>query len=169
MTGDVEFAIRTATPADVPTVAHQRVAMFHDMGVTAPEMEASLREMTESHLRIAIPRGEYVGWLAFPASAPERIVAGAGVQVRQVLPFPRRRPTGAIAVAYGRQGIVLNVYTEPNHRRQGLARRLMNEVIAWARQAKLESLVLHAAPDGRPLYEQLGFVPTNEMRFMGEL
>lgn len=30
-------------------------------------------------------------------------------------------------------------------------------------------LVLHASPDARPLYERLGFEPTNEMRFTGEL
>ncbi len=29
--------------------------------------------------------------------------------------------------------------------------------------------VLHASPDGRPLYEPLGFVATNEMRFAGDL
>jgi GNAT superfamily N-acetyltransferase len=96
-------------------------------------------------------------------------VAGAGVQVRRVLPFPRRWPDGRADVAHGLQAIVLNVYTEPAFRRRGLARRLMHEVLAWARQAQIESLVLHAAPDGRHLYEQLGFAATNEMRFMGDL
>ena len=50
-----------------------------------------------------------------------------------------------------------------------MARSLMFEVLAWARATDLESLVLHAAPDGRPLYEALGFAATNEMRFMGDL
>jgi hypothetical protein len=30
-------------------------------------------------------------------------------------------------------------------------------------------LVLHASAEGRTLYEQLGFEPTNGMRFAGEL
>ena len=50
-----------------------------------------------------------------------------------------------------------------------MARRLMTEILSWARAVRLESLVLHAATDGRPLYEQLGFVATNEMRFTGDL
>jgi len=29
-------------------------------------------------------------------------------------------------------------------------------------------LVLHASQDARPLYEKLGFVPTNEMRYTGD-
>jgi hypothetical protein len=45
----------------------------------------------------------------------------------------------------------------------------MREVLEWARAERIESLVLHAAPDGRPLYEQLGFVATNEMRYTGPL
>ena len=113
--------------------------------------------------------GEYIGWVAAPAHDPDFVVAGPGVQVRTVLPFPRLLPDGRAEVASGRQAVVLNVYTETAFRRQGLARSLMHEVLAWARATGLESLVLHAAPDGRQLYESLGFVVTNEMRFMGDL
>jgi hypothetical protein len=39
-----------------------------------------------------------------------------------------------------------------------------DEVIADAQATGLASLVLHASDAGRPLYERLGFVATNEMR-----
>jgi hypothetical protein len=45
----------------------------------------------------------------------------------------------------------------------------MRHVLEWARCERLDRLVLHASPEGRPLYERLGFVPTNEMRFADEL
>lgn len=64
---------------------------------------------------------------------------------------------------------MLNVYTASAFRRRGLARRLMQEILAWAWETQLDSLVLHAAPDGRPSYEQLGLAATNEMRFTGDL
>jgi GNAT superfamily N-acetyltransferase len=89
--------------------------------------------------------------------------------MRQVLPFPLKLADGRAEVAYGRQAVVINVYTEPAYRRRGLARALMHEVLAWARDTRLESLVLHAAPAGRALYEALGFASTTEMRFMGNL
>jgi GNAT superfamily N-acetyltransferase len=161
--------MRAATPADAAEVARQRVAMFLEMGSAVPAVAARLTSATEAYLREAMPRGEYLGWLASPTAEPRVVVAGAGVQVRRVLPFPRRRPGGQVEVAQGRQAIVLNVYTEPAYRRQGLARRLMDQVLEWARVERIESLVLHAAPDGRPLYEKLGFVATNEMRYMGPL
>ena len=38
-----------------------------------------------------------------------------------------------------------------------------------AKASDLDTLVLHASPDGRPLYERLGFQQTNEMRYHGWL
>jgi len=163
-----DILIRRATLADIDIVAHHRAAMFLAMGLATPAVVDRLTLETLAYLREAMPRGEYVGWLASFASHPGDTVAGAGVQIRRVLPFPRRLPDGGADVAHGHQGIVLNVYTEPAFRRQGLARRLIQEILAWAQESKLDSLVLHAAPDGRPLYEQMGFVPTNEMRFTGD-
>jgi GNAT superfamily N-acetyltransferase len=164
-----EILIREATAQDIPTVARHRAAMFEAMGSTMPAMLAPLIAATEAMLHEAIPRGEYRGWLAAASAEPDRVVAGAGVQIRRVLPFPQRWTDGRVDVALGRQAIVLNVYTEPLFRRRGLARRLMHEVLTWAQTVDLDSLVLHAAVDGRQLYEDLGFTATNEMRFLGDL
>ncbi len=65
----------------------------------------------------------------------------------------------------GMQGVVLNVYTEPAWRRRGLAALLMGHVLDWAKANGVKSLVLHASREARLLYEKLGFVPTNEMRY----
>lgn len=167
MTPDVQ--IRTATLADVDIIARHRVSMFSDMGRATPEIREPLRRLTTEYLLEAIPRGEYFGWLAASGDDSHHIVAGAGAQVRRVLPFPLKQPDGSVQAAWGAQAIVINVYTEPDFRRRGLARRLMQEVIAWAGASKQESLVLHAAPAAVALYEQLGFSATMEMRLTGAL
>ena len=74
--------------------------------------------------------------------------------------------TGSPDDATGRRALVQNVYTEPAFRRQGLARRLMATAIAWCRDQGLRSVSLHASDIGRPLYEDLGFRQTNEMRLL---
>ncbi len=160
------FVVRRATTADIPVVAHHRAAMFVDMGVLSASLAPTLRRATVARLGDMLPHGDYLGWLAHPADAPATIVAGAGVQVRRVLPFPTTLGGGA-AVAEGRQAIVLNVYTEPAWRGRGLAGLLMDHVLAWSRAAGIESLVLHASEAGRPMYEGMGFVRTNEMRYAG--
>jgi GNAT superfamily N-acetyltransferase len=60
--------------------------------------------------------------------------------------------------------MIVNVYTEPAHRRRGLARRLMVAMLDWLREQGYGTVSLHASDYGRPLYESLGFAATNEMR-----
>jgi predicted GNAT family acetyltransferase len=60
--------------------------------------------------------------------------------------------------------MIVNVYTEPDHRRRGLARRLMVTMLDWLRQEGYGTVSLHASDYGRALYESLGFRATNEMR-----
>ena len=83
--------------------------------------------------------------------------------MRKVPPFPIRHKNGEIRIAEGRQGLIVNVFTEPEWRRLGIAKLLLNTIIAWSREQNLDGLVLHASDDARALYEQLGFIPTTEM------
>jgi GNAT superfamily N-acetyltransferase len=112
--------------------------------------------------------GEYVGWLASPEEDPDRIIAGAGVQLREVMPHPGTSAEGKVMISEGRHAIILNVFTEPDWRRRGLAALLIKRIIDWSREQRLDRLVLHAAEDARPLYARLGFVATNEMKFGGD-
>jgi GNAT superfamily N-acetyltransferase len=163
------FDVRPATLADRATIAEQRAALFIEMDRMTPRLAGVLTDATVAYLAHAMPSGEYVGWLATLAAEPSRVVAGCGVQVRNVAPFPWRFPTHGEVIAAGRQALIVNVYTEPEFRRLGLARRLLTTVVDWARVHGIDSLILHATPDGRPLYESLGFEASNEMRFMGDL
>lgn len=162
----VSFAVRLATAGDAEVLAHHRAAMFRDMGSLRPELYDALREAARPWFAEAVPAGEYVAFLASPAGRPEEIVGGAGMQLRRQLPRPT--PDGE-AIEVRQQALVLNVYTEHAWRRRGLAALLMEHVLAWAREHGVGSVVLHASKEGRPLYEQLGFVATNEMRYTGRL
>ena len=164
----MNFIVRPATADDVSVVARHRAEMFTDMGKLPRALYDVLVAESMRYLEGAIPIGEYLGWLAAPRDRPQEIIAGAGVQQRHVLPHPLERPSGTM-LAFGRQAIVLNVFTERAWRRHGLARHLMDHVLAWARVAGVDTLVLHASDEGRTLYEELGFVATNEMRYAGDL
>lgn len=160
------IAIRRATPADAVTLAAQRVAMFHGMGSISPSLEPALRDASTRYFDAAVASGEYVSWLAFPAEDAQHPIGGAGLQLRSMLPRPD--PSGG-TLLLGLEGLVLNVYVDPGWRRRGVAGRLMTDLIAWTRANGVVRLVLHASSEGRPLYESLGFIPTNEMRYTGAL
>jgi ribosomal protein S18 acetylase RimI-like enzyme len=155
------FRIREATVADVALLARHRAGMFRDMGRLNPAWEASLVRETADYLRDALPRGEYLGWVAESVSPSPEPVGGGGVQLRPILPRPR--PSGE-GIELGPEAIILNVYVEPEWRRRGVGEALMRSILSALAERKVTRIVLHASDDGRRLYERMGFVPTNEMR-----
>jgi len=149
-----DILIRPATLADIAHVLRHRRMMFRDMGgATDAELDAVI-VTAEKFLRDAIPSGMYRGWLAVAADG--RIAAGAGITI---LPWP-----GSPRDPAPRRGWIQNVYTEPEFRRRGLARRLMEALVEWCRADGFYAITLHASPEGRHLYESMGFHDTNEMR-----
>lgn len=156
-----DIVIRRATVADAPTIAQHRAAMFHEMDELEAHRIDNLVDRATRYLLGALESGEYIGWLAAAGDRPGAIIGGAGVQLRRTLPHPREPDTAP----HGMQAIVLNVYTVPAWRHRGVAEQLMAQVIAWAGEAGMHTLVLHASTAGRPLYERLGFAATNEMRY----
>ena len=161
------FTIRLATRADLDVISDHRARMFRDMGEVPTEMFETFRAQSKEALRSMFEHNQYVGWLVSPSDQPEKIVGGAGVTLRRVAPHPQQSVNGNFDIVSGRQAIIQNVFTEPDWRRRGLGTLLMKEIIAWSKQTGIESLVLHASKQGRPLYEKLGFVSTTEMRFKG--
>src|SRR5262249_9210650 len=165
---NAEFTVREATVADAAVIARHRAEMFRDMGRLPPPLYPVLMSAGSRYLADALATGEDAGWVGAPGDTPGRVAAGAGLRRRRVRPHPTGGADGVV-LAEGRQGIVLNVFTERPWRRRGLARLLMEHVLVAARRRGLDSLVLHASDEGRALYEQLGFVATNEMRYGGPL
>ena len=158
-----EFTIRLATSADAATIAWHRARMWQDMGEVPDHLFESLRARSEAQLTHALADGTYVGWLATTATT-DVVIAGAGVHLRDVMPHPLRRGNETIAIAEGRRGTIINVFTEPEWRRRGVATLLLQRIIDWSREVHLDGLVLHASDAGRALYEKMGFVATKEMR-----
>lgn len=147
----IPVTLRPTTPDDFMTIVHHRRAMFEAMGHTAnlDAMDAAFCEW----LRPRLERGEYLGWFAL---AGEQVVAGTGLWL---MPWP----AAPIDVVQTR-GYILNVYTHSDYRRQGLARRLVTLAVEWCEAHNLATVELHASPQGRALYEDLGFKATNQMR-----
>lgn len=48
-------------------------------------------------------------------------------------------------------------------RRKGLARWLVEAALPWCKVNEIDFVILHASPQGRKLYESLGFQAGNEM------
>lgn len=145
--------IRPATVADIPAIVHHRRRMCEDMNYTDHEALSAMETSTALYLKTAIPDGSFHSWLACDN---DKIVAGGAVIVS---PWP--------AHAYEpqcRRVTIMNVYTEPGHRRKGIARQLVQTMITWCQQQGFARVTLHASDQGKHLYKSLGFEDSNEMR-----
>jgi GNAT superfamily N-acetyltransferase len=157
----VKHSIRRATVSDAAIIARHRVGMFRDMGqVPTDALAATLLETSTAALGALLREHSYIAWLAIAEN--DRVLAGAGVHIQSQLP---RISQDGIAVTTAPVPLVVNVYTEPDFRGMGIARALMDAVLKWATTQGCDRVVLHASDAGRPLYQSLGFVPTNEMRW----
>lgn len=143
-----EYRLRPATLGDVDALVHHRLSMFSEMGTAfdAPVIRQLFRDWLLTHL----PAGDYRAWVCTTAAGD--VVAGAGITLLLW-------PPGPSAVASERIAFVYNVYTEPAHRKHGLARRLMDAIHAWCAEHGVGAVALNAAPAARHLYETQGYRP----------
>ena len=146
--------IRRASVEDAPTIATHRRAMFRDMGYHDKAALDSMMAKFLPWLEAKMVSGDYLAWLG--VTADNGVVAGAGLWLMDWPAHMRGSST--------RRGNILNVYTVPEFRRRGLARCLMEAALDWCRVNGVDLVILHASPEGRALYESLGFEPSNEMR-----
>lgn len=144
-------ALRIATLEDVPVLAGAWYAMMEEDGLLAPEVDANWRSYVTADFRAGISLGSQFWVVADDGNA---IVA-----------------TGAAFLRGGRSSIALTglsatlagVYTFPPYRRRGHARAVVERLIEICRTRGCRSIRLRASDQGRHLYEQLGFVPGDEM------
>jgi len=149
-----EITFRLATPNDRDVILHHRRGMFRDMGKGTKQELDAMTEATAPWLATALADGSYRGFLAEDKNG--KVVAGGGVLIASCPARPGDLNT--------RRALIINVFTEPEFRKQGLARHLMSLIIQWLKEQGFLSVVLHASDEGQHLYESMGFVPTNEMR-----
>jgi ribosomal protein S18 acetylase RimI-like enzyme len=146
-----EITYRAATVDDAAVLATLRWHMEaerHDDALPLEEYTAAY----EAGTRAELARGTHRAWLAEADGRPAACV----LLIWWVLPPNFENPDR-------KRGFVSSVYTLPEYRRQGIARRLMEMLVEHARKEGLQRLILWSSDLGRPLYESLGFVPSRGM------
>jgi GNAT superfamily N-acetyltransferase len=149
------YSVRVATSDDIVALVHHRASMFRDMGLRIDEVHdpPAFRRWLLEGLRSRT----YHAWVV--ATADDAIVAGGGVAI---LPWPPG-PHGT----GGPLPFVYNVYTEPAHRRRGLARLVMDTIHTWCREQGYQRIGLAASCEGLPLYQSVGYrAPSEPHLFM---
>ena len=148
-------AIRPGTSAELDRYADFWLAMFEEVGVIAEsDMVCDWRTRFRKYFERRISQDEARFFVAVERG---EIVGTAGALIADGYPF---------CVHGIKRGYVFGVRVDPAHRNRGVATQLTQEAIAFLRGIGCTRVRLHASRFGRPIYERLGFHPTNEMELL---
>jgi GNAT superfamily N-acetyltransferase len=144
---------RAATVDDAEALARLR----YEMEVERYPDEASLDRETflAAHAEVTrdlMAREDMQSWVA----------EAEGVPVACVILLAWRMHPNYFELSRQR-GLVTGVFTQPAYRRQGIGRRLMEQLVAYARERGISRLILWASEMGAPMYAQVGFTQSRAM------
>jgi len=152
----MRFKITFAKPADLELLVGHRLSMWYEL---RPEFRAKIdrsKAYTRRWIKAKLASGELIGFIA---RTTDGRVAGSGcIWLREEIP----RPNNPLHVV----PYLMSMYTVKDFRMQGVAKEIVKRAVKWSRVQHHDRVVLHASDYGRHLYEEMGFLPTHEMRLI---
>lgn len=140
---------RIATDKDIELMMRSRLEMLRVVNNLSDDYEYS--EDIVNNSRDYFLNGDQTTVLVLDG---DKVIGCASMSYMTIMPT-FSHPTG-------KRAHLMNVYTNPSYRRQGIARKMVNMLIddAWSKGAT--EISLDATKLGRPLYESMGFIDSNE-------
>lgn len=147
----MDLMIKKATVQDLENILHNREEFLQEALGEKPSEH--FMEATRDYLESRVGDDSL---LCYIATCNEKIVSSVIVCFFQVIP--------KLSNITGKIGYVFNVYTVQEYRRQGLASRLISQIIEDSKHLGIGELYLSATEEGKHLYEKFQFqYLSNEM------
>ncbi|MCR5307612.1 MAG: GNAT family N-acetyltransferase [bacterium] len=138
---------RLANISDVDKLVELRINQLKDEGaIETLELKPYLKEYYTTNLN----NKSFISYLAIDN---DEIIATSGLTITHKPPY-YKCPTGKI-------GLLSSMYTNPNYRRQGIARHLLDLIIGIAKENGCGIIHITASDMGVKLYEAYGFSHNN--------
>ena len=142
------FEYKKATMKDVDELVRTRIIVLRAANKLSDDVDMSLVEKESyAYYRHALKTGEHIAYLVYDNG---KFIGAGGVSFYQVMPT-YHNPTG-------KKAYIMNMYTNPEYRRQGIAYHTLDLLIKDARKQGISQIALEATDMGRPLYERYGFI-----------
>ncbi|PHJ57954.1 hypothetical protein VF14_25840 [Nostoc linckia z18] len=143
---------RRANLGDLEALVRLRLELLREAGDIKDNTEIeAIAAATRNYLADKIPQGEFLVWVA---EVENQIVGTSGLVL-----FTRPPYDGNLS---GLEAYIMNVYTIPQWRNQGIATALLKETISFVKETEAKRIWLHTTKDGKSLYEKLGFISTTK-------
>lgn len=142
---DVE--IRRATLADLELLMEWRMTVLREVfSVPLNDSMSELEQKNRCYYQTALPTEGHIASFAY---ADNEIVGCGGVCLYREMPSPDN-PSGGCAY-------LMNIYTRPELRGQGVGKKIVGWLVDQAAQRGITKIYLETSISGRPLYQEMGF------------
>ncbi|MBS2026530.1 MAG: GNAT family N-acetyltransferase [Deltaproteobacteria bacterium] len=139
--------LRRAAQADVAALVDRWAEMFEELGsrdASPAAADADLRAHFRRYLQRKLGEPDFAAWVIDDG---KQIICTGSVILYEI--------PGRADVTH--EAYVINVYTLPAFRGRGLARQLMEELLAHVKTLPVRKVWLRTAPKAKTLYERSGF------------
>ena len=140
---------RIATKNDIELLMQSRLEMLKVVNDLKPDYQFNPDFIDKS--KAYFENGDQTTVLAF---ADETVIGCASICYINIMPT-FGHPTG-------NRAHLMNVYTNRQYRRQGIAYHMVNMLIEEAKERGVTEISLDATQSGRALYQKCGFVDSTE-------
>ncbi|MBO7146161.1 MAG: GNAT family N-acetyltransferase [Lentisphaeria bacterium] len=142
-----DFVVRKAELKDAELLTEMRLEMRRERDTGCLEIpEEEFYQQTLAFFENGIRTGSFISYIAWDGNSA---AACSGLTIH-IHPPTYANPTG-------KHGYITNMYTRPAWRKMGLARTLVDAVVAAAEAEGCNGVFLNASPMGKPLYVKYGF------------
>ena len=143
-----KFEYKKAATKDIAELVRTRVIVLRAANKLSDDVDMSIVEQESyAYYKRAVETGEHMAYLVYDK---ETFIGAGGVSFYQVMPT-YHNPSG-------KKAYVMNMYTAPEYRRQGIAFHTLDLLVKAAKERGISQIALEATDMGRPLYEKYGFV-----------
>ena len=142
------YEYKKATIEDTDELVRTRITVLRAANKLSDDVDMSLVEKESyEYYKRALETGEHIGYLVYDNGT---FIGAGGVSFYQVMPTYHN--------STGKKAYIMNMYTAPEYRRQGIAFHTLDLLMNDAKKQGVLQIALEATDMGRALYERYGFV-----------
>ncbi|MCR4746221.1 MAG: GNAT family N-acetyltransferase [Lachnospiraceae bacterium] len=145
----IEYKFATINDIDLLTKTRVEVLRAANKLDDSADM-SEVEKASKIYYKKALANGSHTAILVLDGN---NFIGAGGISYYEVMPT-YHNPSG-------KKAYVMNMYTSPEYRRKGIARKTLDLLINDAKSRGINCISLEATDMGKPLYEDYGFTPMN--------
>jgi ribosomal protein S18 acetylase RimI-like enzyme len=146
----MNIELKRAGPGDLSLLSEWRMRVLNEVFPdTDPDNIPAIRLNNEDYYKKHLSDGSHTACFALDAESG-RILGCGGICYQEEMPSPDNLT--------GQNGYIMNIYTLPEARGEGIGRQIVEYLIADAKARGTEKIYLESSEIAKNLYHSMGFI-----------